>query len=285
MSITFCLEAIMARLHMLRSVTDTINTSFVFECEEGLFVIDGGFPSESEYMYEYLRTLGGKVRVWFFTHPHDDHVGCFLELMRAHGDISVEEVYHCFPSKEFSVSFEPRQSRMTAEELYDRFKCVIEERGINEKAVAEGEVYSFGELNLRVLRTADEAITVNPINNSSTVYRFEINGKSLLFLGDLGVEGGKQLLERADPSLLRSDYVQMAHHGQQGVSKEVYEAISPRYTFWCTPTWLWDNVDRKNGGGYDSGNYKTIVVRGWMSELGCVRRHYRMIDGNNVIEL
>lgn len=62
----------------------------------------------------------------------------------------------------------------------------------------------------------------------------------------------------------------MAHHGQHGVERTVYETIQPRCCLWCTPTWLWDNI---GPDGYDSGEFHTVVVRGWMSEMG-VRRHY-----------
>ena len=42
----------MPKLHMLHSVTDTINTSFILQSETSTIVIDGGFPTEAEYLYE-----------------------------------------------------------------------------------------------------------------------------------------------------------------------------------------------------------------------------------------
>ena len=275
----------MAKLHMLKSITDTINTSFILECGGEIFVLDGGFPSESEYMYEYLKGLGGKVDAWFLTHAHDDHVGCLLKILEEHNDITVDKIYYNFPSEKFAVEGEPQQSRMTTAELYEGLRNFTAKRGIPTITVSAGEKLCFSELAVRVLRTPNEKIKVNPINNSTTVYRFEINGKSILFLGDLGIEGGRELLEMADASFIKADYVQMAHHGQNGVEREVYEAICPKYALWCTPSWLWDNRDKRNGGGYDTGGYKTIVVRGWISDLGCVKRHYLMIDGTQIIEL
>ena len=103
----------------------------------------------------------------------------------------------------------------------------------------------------------------------------------MIFLGDLGVEGGEHLLTVASPELLKADYCQMAHHGQQGVEKDVYEAINPDYCLWCTPTWLWDN---KGPEGYDTGKYKTVIVRGWMSEIK-IKKHYIMQQGPFVIEI
>ena len=114
------------------------------------------------------------------------------------------------------------------------------------------------------------------------MFRFEVDGKSILFLGDLAVKGGEQLLAKAAPEYIKADYVQMAHHGQGGVDKACYEAIRPTYCLWPTPSWLWDNL---GSGGYDTGIFNTVVTRGWISALKCVKRHYLMIHGTQVIDL
>lgn len=274
----------MAKLHFLKSMTDTINTSFILESGDTLLLVDGGFPSEAPYLYEYLKALGGHVTAWFITHFHDDHFGCFATMLEEHPDITVDKVYYNFPSKEFLSRSEPRQTSLTTAELYDIVQNVTVKRGIPVEIVQKDDVFEFddGKATVRVLRTPDETITCNPINNSTTVYRFEADGKSILFLGDLGVEGGIQLMEINPPERLKADFVQMAHHGQGGVSKECYAAIQPTYTLWPTPTWLWDNM---GPDGYDTNGYQTVIVRGWISSLRCVKRHYRMIDGTQVINL
>ena len=73
----------------------------------------------------------------------------------------------------------------------------------------------------------------------------------------------------------------MAHHGQGGVTREVYEAISPSVCLWDTPDWLWDN---NSGGGYNSGPWKTLEVRAWMEELGAIE-HYVIKDGTTKFEI
>ena len=88
---------------------------------------------------------------------------------------------------------------------------------------------------------------------------------SLLILGDLAVEGGRRLLMKGYD--LRADAVQMAHHGQSGVEKNVYQAISPKWAFWPTPDWLWQNVPYI-GGPPGAGPFKTQEVAGWLKELG-----------------
>jgi hypothetical protein len=120
----------------------------------------------------------------------------------------------------------------------------------------------------------------NVVNNSCSIIRMEVEGQTVLFLGDAGVEQGKVLLEKHGEEL-RSDFVQMAHHGQNGVTKEVYEAIKPKACLWPTPLWLYDN---DIGKGYGSGPWQTLVVRDWMQELG-VKHHFIDKDGTHEIVL
>lgn len=274
----------MAKLYMLSSTTDTINTAFVLQSGETVMVVDGGFPHEAEHLHRVLRDLGGRVDAWFLTHAHDDHISALFTVLRQYEDIRVEKVYYNFPSDEFLCRHLLRQRDLTTQELLDTLRGTLEAYGVPTVTVETGDQYEFDGFRVRVLRTPDETITNNAVNNSSCVYRVELaeTGESILFLGDLGVEGGHQLLETAPAELVRADYVQLAHHGQLGVSREVYEAVRPRFCLWCTPSWLWDNM---GPNGYDTGHYQTVVVRGWMSSLGTVERHYRMTDGDQVIEL
>ncbi len=271
----------MTKMHMLSSVTDTINTSFIIESEKGLIVFDGGFASESENLYENLKRLGGKVCAWFLTHPHTDHVDALRNLLKTHGDeIKPEMLYYNFPSVELMNENIPsgNENGDWLQGFYDD----IAPFNVPVTTAHQGDLYSFGNVTVKVLREHNDSTPNNFSNNSSTVYRLETENSSVIFLGDLGIEGGKHLLEVCDISLLKADYCQMAHHGQSGVLKDVYEAINPSYCLWCTPTWLWDN---KGEGGYDTGKYKTVIVRGWMSEIGGIKKHYIMQEGPFEIEL
>ena len=72
----------------------------------------------------------------------------------------------------------------------------------------------------------------------------------------------------------------MAHHGQNGVSKEVYEAINPKICFFNCPEWLWNN---DNGNGYNSGTWQTIEVRNWLENLGTT--NFVAYNGDQTIRL
>jgi beta-lactamase superfamily II metal-dependent hydrolase len=66
----------------------------------------------------------------------------------------------------------------------------------------------------------------NWANDTSIVTRCTIGGKTVMFMGDCGQNEGVLLLEKYGDAL-KSDFCQMAHHGQDAVDKPVYAAIRP----------------------------------------------------------
>ena len=125
-------------------------------------------------------------------------------------------------------------------------------------------------LNLKVLGVTNEEFRTNPYNNSSTIIRAWDRDKSVVFLGDAGVECGDKVLAGPYRDDLNCDYLQMAHHGQQGCSEEFYKSIRFRACLWPTPTWVWNN---DNGTGINTHNLKTFDTRRWMDEIGITEHH------------
>ena len=80
---------------------------------------------------------------------------------------------------------------------------------------------------------------------------------------------------------LKSDIVQMAHHGHVGVRKDVYEAIDPEVCIWCAASWLWQEHE---GVRYLNGEHSTTVTRQWMAEIGN-QMHIVTKDGDAVIDI
>ncbi len=272
----------MSTLYMQKSVTDTICLSLIFQDGDELVVFDGGFASEGENLAAKINELGSRVRYWVITHPHDDHMGALCHILEHHHEITVEAACWNFLPWELIAAHvgEPTDEDLSlAQQKLLPQLCV--QRGVRIVTVHAGDVFPVGASTLTVLREPDAAITGDIVNNSSTVWRIETNGKRVLILGDLGFLAGEQLAAALPAAELKSDYVQMAHHGQNGAGQALYDLIDPDYCIWCTPTWVWDNMGE---GGYDTGPFKTILTRAWMSALG-IRRHYVDKDGPFAIRL
>ncbi len=268
-------------LCQLDSVTGSQMNSYVITTADGkVIVVDGGYHEDAQNLLSYLRRVTGqetpRVDAWFLTHAHGDHMWAFNEIMDKYPDaLELGKVYYNFPSVQYLMR-EPGYGGAILEfnTLLPRFAHKIE-------IIYTGDVYDIGEAHIEVLYVPNGEIR-SYINNTSSVFMLTLGGKRILFLGDAEpAEGDRLLALYKGTGKLKADYVQMAHHGQGGVTFEVYEEISPKACLWGTPKWLWDN---DAGKGFNTHIFKTVEVRGWIDTLG-VAEHYVLKDGLQVIEL
>lgn len=253
-----------------------------------IIVIDGGYLLDAAFLFELVKkhyvTKEKKprfhVHAWLLTHPHADHVGALTMLLNNGSGAEVDAVYASLPPQEWVERHADKWDRAAAQ-TNRNLLAAIDKIGHRVNELAPGQTLRFGGVEIEILSIRNPEITRNAVNNQSVVFRVNAPNRSVLFLGDLGVEGGRKLLTGPYRNRLRADCVQMAHHGQKGVGREVYEAVKPEICLWPTPGFLWDN---DSGGGVNSGPWKTLEVRAWMDELG-VKQHYVAKDGLCAITL
>ena len=261
-------------LWQLPSGTPSQNMSYVIRTIQGrVVVVDGGNQGDAEYLRGFLAALGNRVVAWFVSHPHPDHVDALTAILESPGLLEIERIYGSIPDESWIARHEPQPP--THLKSVQAFNRAIDQRGRPMVEVALGQTIEIDELRIEILGIKNSEITANAINNSSIVFRVSDPHKSILFTGDLGVEGGQKLLASDYGKQLQSEYVQMAHHGQAGVDIDFYIAVRPRYCLWPTPEWLWNN---DSGTGVDSGPWQTLTVRKWMEELS-VQRHFVAAEG------
>lgn len=261
-------------IHMLRSVEDTIGDSFIITTEDGkVIVIDGGFSFETDYFIQYLKAVTGKrvpkVDAWVLTHPHTDHVEVFNEVAENRSkQVKFDKVMlHYVPYELYESRSQEEGMQMVGE--FNRISKAFPEKV---QILNTGDVFNIGAAKITVLYTADTSFI--DINEHSVIFRMDLGGKSAVFTGDAQVNAGNKTLAKwKDTDMLDCDICKMAHHGQDGVDRNFYEAVSPEICLWPTPTWVWDNVN---------GNLKTLEVRAWIEELG-VKENYIAWQGSQVI--
>ena len=268
-------------LYQLAPEANSLLQSYVIKTANGkLIVIDGGVDGEGKdkvpYMPSALRAIAGvgegeyfEVEAWFLSHAHKDHtyeLSKMLAEYSAESNYKINNIYFDFP--EFGSAEYPAQNGdMDASKIVENVNKYGEVIGkgenyydqingafINTEAVAKGLSLEIDGVKIDVLQTWDPADGTSNLNDTSIVLRFTIGEQTVLFLNDLGNIGGRRLLATYGDAL-KSDIVQMAHHGQGGVNKDVYKAIGANVHLWPTPIWVWNNANK---------TYQIDEVREWL---------------------
>jgi len=275
--------------------TSPFMMSFVLVTQnDNVIIIDGGRPADMPLLKKYVK--GRHISAWILTHAHNDHISGFVDEMRKNGaaDFDIEKVYYHFPPNEVEAGlYIPDLDYYKRElgEMLPDFEAVLPQFAEKTHIVQQGESIRIDEVRIDFLFTYHKCLTSNLMNDSSLVFKVTAPKKTVLFLGDLGPDGG-DLLFRESRHLLKADIVQMAHHGHMNCSMELYAEIAPSACMWCSPDWLYAepeipdylaDTERLCAMGR-ARMYGTAVTRKWMEILG-VKKHYVTKDGTQRIRL
>ncbi|MGZ0708758.1 MBL fold metallo-hydrolase [Coraliomargarita sp. W4R53] len=263
-------------IYQLQPEPNNLHLGYVIRTPNDRFIVvdGGGQTQDSVPTFHLLSTLQEitqqehpVIDAWFFTHPHYDHIGEFTRIgLEAYDSITVQNIYCNFPPQNW---IEKREGSYFVERnpgFLDRFAKAFnhlmgKDAWDNYEKIQQGDMIVVDNVTFDILQVADgreQHYHHSPVNNASIVFRMTAEGQTMLFLGDLAVEGG-EILAQTYGGHLESDMVQMAHHGQGGVDREIYRLISPELCFWPTPLWLWKT---------EHPNFQTQITRSWMRELG-----------------
>ena len=278
-------------LYQLTETSDFMMSFVIVTREDRVILIDGGRPEDMPLLKQYVgeRT----VAAWILTHAHTDHISGFLsEYARQDGPaFPVERIYCHFPP------YEPDRPDVEDRDYFrsEMDECLPEYLRLlpkfQEKVVTprRGDRVRVDEVEIEFLFHYHNYLTSNLMNDSSLVFKLTGPNKSVLFLGDLGPEGGDVLYEESRDKL-KADLVQMAHHGHMNCGMEIYAAAAPEACLWCCRDWLYGEpeipaylADRETLRRMGRQRmYGTAVTRRWMEALG-VRTHYVTKDGTQRI--
>jgi len=216
---------------------EDFGNSYVVRLCDGRFVIfDGGweFEPDADKLYKVLcEQSDGSVptiAAWFMTHAHIDHYRCYLVFNEKYGDkVKIERFLYNFPDPDINDA--ERLPLLLSQDEYihiGRLNDAVKATGAAFFRPHSGQVYRFGGAVFEVLSTPDDVFRtpMRDCNTASLVIKMTIAGQTTLFSADAYYRGEK-LGERYG-TFLKSDILQLPHHGFGGGDEETYRLIDPQ---------------------------------------------------------
>ncbi len=237
-------------------VGNQLGLCLIFRMADGRFVIvDGGNHNNATIplLNNNLRELAVDkdnivIAAWIMTHAHGDHVGAFVKFSNSayKNKVTVQNfVHHLCTAEQYENCNDAGRADQTRQ-LMKTYK------GANIIKAHTGQVMKIAGAEIEMLFTsADlEPYVLDYHNTSSLVFRVTAEGNSVMVLGDAStVSNGHMVKIYGD--YLKSDMVQIAHHGFQGGTVPLYEAIQAKVALWPT------------GVASIDGSYKSLMDKNY----------------------
>lgn len=246
---------------------------FILKTKEGkLIVIDGGHTQELPRLVACLQTISGEdvptVEAWLFSHMHGDHYGAYYRLStdpEFKGAVKVKKVYCNFLSREF-LTTTGREPQEAYGNVYDVIMNSSENFGAEVYIVQKGDLIAVDEIEFEVIHVPEEQFAKDMnVNDSSVVYKMTYDkGQTIMFLGDAEWVCDNDLVNNCADKL-KSDVVQVGHHGCGNVSRRCYELIDADAYIWQCGERFWYG---ESGEGLYTHNVGFIRYRSFMKEIG-----------------
>jgi beta-lactamase superfamily II metal-dependent hydrolase len=218
----------------------------VFLLPNGKFIIyDGGYYANNELYNTLVKLANGEdivIASWIISHPHPDHEQAFDMFLEKYAkDVRIETVMYNFTSLKDAYG--------TSETIKPYVSQYLDGKTVVIKPHT-GQIYNFGHSTVEILHTVEDFMpkSITDINWATMVVRITVDGTSTLLLGD-AYDDVAPFLTSTYGSYLKSDMVQLAHHGTYPGTEALYTNINAQVLFWPS-----DAVNAKNRYN-ESGKY------------------------------
>ena len=256
-----------------------IGLSVIFTLSDGrLVVLDGGMPNEKNHLglLEAMRNASPDkdnivIAGWYLSHAHIDHHGAAWQFILQHLDKVKIEAFVLNYAADCHYENLTEDSWKKADDA-QLFRGALEKISPDTKVIKahSGQVYYYGEEAVEIVYSVEDYYPepLNYNNSSSLVLRFHAKGNSVMLLADTTHTSGARMMELHRDSL-KSDMVQIAHHGMWASYSQLYRYINAPVLLWPSNLtnarkWFKDSVVQTAVGiakdVYLSGNTEDTVI-------------------------
>ncbi len=220
--------------------------------DNSFFVVDSGHYfqfNDNDRIHQFLRDRtpqGEKIVIngWLITHSHTDHISKLMDFLRYNcDDVVIEGFYWNLLEDDYDLPVWDEEERGFNAKLRQMLNSLTD---IPKYKLQAGQRFYIRNLTFDVLCTQEDVYPqkITDFNDSSVVVTVEADGSRIFIPGDAS---GKEseILEHRYGETLKSDIVQIAHHGHFGLSEEAYRLIDADLAvFPITEIKFWEEYDR-----------------------------------------
>ena len=284
-------------------------TSMVLQLEDGSFVlIDGGLGSANNYTKDSTNLMnfltanapnGEKPRLtWIVTHIHTDHRQLMQKLLPTiKNKIVLELVAWNMPDFSTLSAYTPNWKESNPAKNYVESMNLVNTALKN--SFPNAPIYTFhtGEklylpgCEVEFLATQEDYYLNNFewINDTSAAFRITMQGKTVMVFGDCTANVDSKIMTAAFGSYIKSDIMQITHHGVGGGTLATFKAVDPDICLWSVNEKIFNGTAIRNGSadkravGTSSLNPENVWLRASSGSDGQrARQHYHHSDTTTI---
>ncbi|MBO5370496.1 MAG: MBL fold metallo-hydrolase [Clostridia bacterium] len=216
--------------------------SYVIKLGDGRFIIiDGGWEFEIE-ADKIMNCLNEQspfekpiIAAWIMTHPHLDHYRCFMPFVQKYADnVVIESLIYSFPdtNNEQPILQKLFECEAKEKEHILRFGNKVAEMGIPTYVPHTGQIYNISNAHIEILSAPEDMFyeEIDDYNKISLIFKMTLEGQTVLWCGDAYYKQARLALRWG--GYLKSDILQVPHHGFCGGEPEEYDIINPDVCMW-----------------------------------------------------
>lgn len=277
-------------------------TSMVLQLEDGSFVlIDGGlggstdtYTKDSTNLMNFLTANapnGEKPRLtWIVTHIHTDHRQLMQKLLPTiKNKIVLELVAWNMPDFSTLSAYTPNWKESNPAKNYVESMNLVNTALKN--SFPNAPIYTFhtGEklylpgCEVEFLATQEDYYLNNFewINDTSAAFRITMQGKTVMVFGDCTANVNSKIMTAAFGSYIKSDIMQITHHGVGGGTLATFKAVDPDICLWSLNEDKFTSDERATGT--TSRNPENVWLRADSGSDGQrARQHYHHSDTTTI---
>lgn len=230
-------------------------------CDGSFIIIDSGhgythkvsypdtYEDQAKVIYNTLMNLLPEgqekpvIAAWFISHAHNDHIGGMIPFADLYADsVEVERFIVNFPDHDSLQDVWRKNSDLNYIRIRELQEAFAKFQGAVLVEAHAGQTFHIRNAEIDILSTWElmtesyaDMTSITYGNESSLVFDVKIDGERMMILNDVNYKSVELLEKMYDADFLKSDFVQVAHHGYDDVSS-LYEKINADIVLWCEKT-------------------------------------------------